>query len=63
MGQSDFRVDLEELLNSNNKENGSDTPDYVLAQFLIASLASFDLAVRLRDQYYGEDRTSQNRID
>lgn len=45
-----FRHDLERVINAHSKENGSDTPDYVLAEFLIGCLAAFDQAVRIRDE-------------
>ena len=33
-----FRKELETLINRNNKESGSDTPDYLLAEFLVTSV-------------------------
>jgi hypothetical protein len=41
------------VLNQHCAENKSDTPDFILAQFLIGCLKSFDKAVVLRDQWYG----------
>lgn len=46
-----FRRKLEILLNS-QCENGSDTPDFILANFLIDSLKAFDNAVNLRTKWY-----------
>jgi len=40
--------DLRQALNRNSAENGSNTPDYVLADFLMQSLRTFDYAVRYR---------------
>jgi hypothetical protein len=34
-------------------ENGSDTPDFILARFLADCLEAFDSAVRTRDDWYG----------
>jgi hypothetical protein len=48
-----FREDLEDLVNRYSKENGSNTPDFILANYLEACLISFDEAVKLRDIYYG----------
>lgn len=48
-----FRKALEELLNSYSRENVSNTPDYILADYLLTSLASFDKAVQEREDWYG----------
>ena len=48
-----FRKKLEELINCESKENGSDTPDYVLANFLNGALFLFDKTVREREKHYG----------
>ena len=50
---TDFREELQSLLNVHSKENGSDTPDWILADYLSDCLASFDLAVRRREKWYG----------
>jgi hypothetical protein len=50
---SQFRKELETLINSTSRESGSDTPDYVLADFLDGCLIAFDAAVKRRDRYYG----------
>lgn len=44
-----FASELTTLVNRYSKENGSNTPDYVLANFLQNSLAAFDLAVNMRE--------------
>lgn len=44
-----FASELTTLVNRYSKENGSNTPDYVLANFLQNSLAAFDLAVNQRE--------------
>lgn len=49
---SQFRKDLESLLNQHSKENESDTPDFVLAEFLIRSLAAFNAATKRRTTWY-----------
>jgi hypothetical protein len=50
--ESEFRVQLAVLLNRYSAENGSNTPDFVLAAFLNDCLAAFDLAVVRRDGWY-----------
>lgn len=48
-----FRKELEKLINQFSIENGSDTPDFILAQYLANCLAIFDLAMREREKWYG----------
>jgi hypothetical protein len=48
-----FREELAQLINHHSRENGSNTPDYVLAHFLANCLEAFDGAVRTRDGWYG----------
>ena len=43
------------LLNRHSAENESDTPDFILAGFLRASLAAFNGAVNAREQWYGHE--------
>ena len=50
---SEFRKGLEHAINCHSMENGSNTPDFVLAQYLVDCLASFDKAAQHRDAYYG----------
>lgn len=35
-----------------SKENGSNTPDYILADFLEDCLAAFDKALKARNEWY-----------
>lgn len=53
MNAIEFRKELEALINRNSMENGSSTPDFILADYLVASLAAFDAAVTRRAQWYG----------
>jgi hypothetical protein len=48
-----LRQKLESLLNEHSRENVSDTPDFVLAEYLTDCLAAFDKAVRERERWYG----------
>jgi hypothetical protein len=47
----DFRKELERVINTFSKENGSNTPDFVLAQYLEDCLAAYDRAVNTRDEW------------
>lgn len=51
--QVNFREGLAELINSYSLENESDTPDFILAQYMQDCLRAFDRAVRWREQHYG----------
>jgi hypothetical protein len=48
-----FRPALESLINRHSQENGSNTPDFILATYLTACLDAFDAAVVRREQWYG----------
>lgn len=50
-----LRQELAEVLNRHNREQCSNTPDFVLAQYLMDCLSAFDYATRARDQWYGVD--------
>lgn len=50
---SGFRADLTALLNRHSREGGSNTPDVILADYLIGCLESFDRSVRERERWYG----------
>ncbi len=52
---SNFRKDLEQAINFHNKESGSDTPDFILAEYLIDCLESFDKATKSRAEWYQPD--------
>lgn len=50
-----FRLELANLINKFSKENGSDTPDYILASYLTDCLEAFDSAVKSRTLWYKSD--------
>lgn len=49
----EFRKKIENLINIHSLENGSDTPDFILAQYLIDCLKTFDTALQARENWYG----------
>jgi hypothetical protein len=53
MSASQFRIELETLINCQSMENGSDTPDFILADYLADCLESFDKALQAREKWYG----------
>ena len=50
-----FREQLTSLLNRNSKENTSDTPDFILAGYLLSALDAFDKATLERERWYGRN--------
>jgi hypothetical protein len=50
-----FEQELCALINRHSMENHSDTPDFILCEFLRKSLETFDVAVRLRERWYGRE--------
>lgn len=43
------------VINCASAENASNTPDFILGQFLSAALAAFNVAVQQRETWYGRD--------
>lgn len=50
---TNFEKELTQLLNKYSKENGSNTPDYLLAQYLEGCIINYNLVTQLRDDWYG----------
>lgn len=50
-----FQEELERLINRYSRENGSNTPDFILAEYLAACLKVFDAAVGKRETWYGRN--------
>ncbi len=48
-----LRDDIEVAINVHSAENGCDTPDFILAEFLTDCLAAFDKTVKARERWYG----------
>lgn len=51
----EFEKELESLLNRYSKENGSDTPDFILAEYLTGCLENFNNTVGKRTNWYNPD--------
>lgn len=52
---SDLWEEIKIAINRASAENASNTPDWILAQYLTACLAAFDVAVQQRETWYGRD--------
>ena len=53
MNYPQFRKELAALINRYSAENGSNTPDFLLAEYLTDCLDSFDRVVTAREKWYG----------
>ena len=51
-----FRKELATLINRHSLENGSDTPDFILAEYLSGCLKAFDNAFERRLIWYGGEK-------
>jgi len=59
--EPNFLSELTSLINKYSKENGSNTPDFILAAYLLRCLDTFNDIVSWREQWYG--RSNQFRIE
>jgi len=55
--RNEFRSEIKHALNRASAENGSDTPDHVLADYLLACPDAFDAATHARSSWYGNHQT------
>jgi hypothetical protein len=60
-----FEKELEKLINRYSLENGSDTPDFILASYLKGCLDLWNSAVTTREQWYGrrKKRAEQRNVE
>lgn len=59
-----FERELQKLINRTSQENDSNTPDWILAQYLTDCLRAFNGAVQKREEWHGRDgRPSEAGID
>jgi len=56
----EFWNELQQLLNKHSKENGSNTPDFILADYLKESLHLFNQSVNRREEWHGKNKVIQN---
>ena len=52
--REEFRKKLEELINIYSQEKYSDTPDFILAGYLMKCLDAFEIAINRRGKWYGK---------
>jgi hypothetical protein len=49
-----FQKDLEDIINRNCIENGSNTPDFMLAEYMVNCLKAYTKTSRAREKWYGK---------
>ena len=52
MTRDELELELSQLLNKYSIENGSDTPDFILAPYMLACLRAFDEASIKRAKWF-----------
>lgn len=50
---SDLQKEIETAINRVSRENESNTPDFILAEFLMLCLQAFEHTSKLREAWYG----------
>lgn len=50
-----LETEIAAVLNARSAENASNTPDFILAQFLLGCLAAWNTGVQQRENWYGRD--------
>jgi len=59
-----FEKKLEKLINQNSIENESNTPDFILAQYMMGCLSAFTAATQQRETWYGRDaRPTETKLE
>ncbi len=53
MAQLTFEKELESILNQYSKENESNTPDFILAEYLLTCLDNYNKTIKARDYFIG----------
>ena len=56
-----FKRELESLLNRYSKENDSNTPDFLLSEYLIDCLEVYNKALKNRDKWFNIDVWERNQ--
>lgn len=53
MESTDFQQELSALINKHSIEDESNTPDYILAQYIRKVLSAYNECIISRDEWYG----------
>ena len=58
-----FKEGLAKLINEYSMENESNTPDWILAEYLFKCLSCFAATTQQRETWYGRDARPTSRIE
>lgn len=58
--EDNFKKELTELINRHSIENDSDTPDFILASYLINCLNAYAETVKKRDKWFSFEPWTAN---
>ena len=53
MNNTSFENELKKLINRYSRENESNTPDFILAQYIMGCLDNYSKIIKRRDNWYG----------
>lgn len=59
---TDLFHSLSATLNSNSAENGSNTPDFILAKYVITLLSALDKAINSRSEWYRQEPKDDDTV-
>jgi hypothetical protein len=62
MEESKFQKELEQLINKYSVESESNTPDFILSEYLSNCLSTFNIAIMRREEWYGRNKPSKKEI-
>jgi len=57
-----FEKELESLINKYSQENNSNTPDFILAEYLSGCLKTWNESIKKRDNWYSEKRMAIKKL-
>jgi hypothetical protein len=61
--ENKFQRELEQLINKYSVESESNTPDFILAEYLGNCLSTFNIAIMRREDWYGRNKPSRKEIN
>lgn len=59
---SEFKKELEILINKHSIENESDTPDFILANYIAMCLDAYNATIKSRELWYGRNIETKEEI-
>lgn len=59
--ETEFQRQISTVINKFNKEAGSGTPDFILAEYLSNCLESYNKAVKARDKWFSVDMLTEDK--